>query len=102
MCNKIYNLYDIEKIFFVGVIIFLLYVITFQPQNIIQFSIYLALYYIPINITMIVLKNKDNIKMDDIEIAHRTFLLLIGLIPIIGLFSKKTNMLIKIDSGIEK
>ncbi len=97
MCNKIYNLYDIEKIYFVGVIIFLLYVITFQPQNIIQFSIYLALYYIPVNITIILLKKKDNIKMEDVEIAHRIFIIVIGLIPIIGLFSKKTNELIKID-----
>ncbi len=97
MCNTLYNIYDIEKIFFVGVIIFLLYIIIYQPQNIIQFSIYLALYYIPVNITIIIMKKKNKIKIEDVEFAHRIFIMLIGLIPIIGLFSKKTNQLIKID-----
>ncbi len=98
MCNIIYNVYDIEKVFFIGVIIFLLYVIIFQPQNIIQFFIYIALYYIPVNIIIIIMKKKDNIKIEDVEIVHRIFIILVGLIPIIGLFSKKTKMLYEIKN----
>ncbi len=98
MCNIIYNVYDIEKVFFIGVIIFLLYVIIFQPQNIIQYFIYIALYYIPVNIIIIIMKKKDNIKIEDVEIVHRIFIILVGLIPIIGLFSKKTKMLYEIKN----
>ena len=94
MCS-INNIHSIEIIFFIGAIIFLFFIIILQPQNIIPYFIYLALYYIPINVIIIMVKNRNNIIMADVEIAHRIFLILIGLIPIIGMFNKKTNMLIE-------
>ena len=94
MCS-INNIHSIEIIFFIGAIIFLFFIIILQPQNIIPYFIYLALYYIPINVIIIMVKNRNNIIMADLEIAHRIFLILIGLIPIIGMFNKKTNMLIE-------
>jgi hypothetical protein len=94
MCS-INNIHSIEIIFFIAAIIFLFFIIILQPQNIIPYFIYLALYYIPINVIIIMVKNRNNIKMEDVEVAHRIFLILIGLIPIIGMFNKKTNMLIE-------
>jgi hypothetical protein len=94
MCGM-YNILNIENFFFIGVIIFYLYIIVVEPYNIISYSIYLALYYIPINIMTIIIKKRDNIYIQDFEMAHRLLLIIIGLIPIIGLFNKKTNELIR-------
>ncbi len=98
MCG-IYNILNIEKFFFIGVILFYLYIIIVEPYNIIAYSIYLALYHIPINIITIIVKKKDNIHIQDFEMAHRLLLIIIGLIPIIGLFNKKTNELIKFNKN---
>jgi hypothetical protein len=86
-------IYYSEKILFFLFLVMFLYIIYTEPINIIPLIIYFALIYIPINIFMII--NKET---TDVEMAHRLLFIVIGIIPILSLFSEPAKSLITIKS----
>jgi hypothetical protein len=89
------NIYNIEKTAFVIYLVSSYYVMYYNPANLIPFNIYVALFYLPINIMVIRQKKKDNIEINDFEMAHRIFFMSFGLIPIVGLFSEPVKKILQ-------
>ena len=81
----------IDNYIFVLFLVSTLYVLTINPNNLIPFFIYFALFYIPINL-MVIYQNKKY--MPDFELAHRLMFIAIGTIPLLSAISQPiTNFL---------
>jgi hypothetical protein len=89
------SIYNIEKLYFAIFLIGSFYIISINPINIIPFSIYMALFYLPINIIIIRQKQKENIDIPDFEMGHRIIFIAIGLIPLIGLCSEPVKKILE-------
>ncbi len=92
---SIFNIYNIEKIYLAVYLIGFFYVIYNNPINIIPFSIFTALLYIPMNILIIKDKCNNNINISDLEIGHRIIFIAIGLIPMLALSSEPVKQMLE-------
>ncbi len=91
MFNNIMRIKVIENYIFVLFLVSTLYVITINPNNLIPFVLYFALFYIPINLMVIYQNKKD---MPDFELAHRLMFIALGAVPLLSAISQPiTNLL---------
>ncbi len=88
------NIFDIENYYFVLFLVLSLYIIIINPNNLIPFFIYSALFYIPINLIYIYQNKRYLIINQRFELAHRIMFITIGIIPLLSPISQPiTNLL---------
>jgi hypothetical protein len=90
-----YNLYYIEKVYFVIYAICAYFIIAQNPINLIPLTIYTALFHIPLNLLILKKKKCSDEKIESVEFFHRIASIGVGLIPLLTLVSEPVQKLLE-------